>query len=112
MLYFRYQNGNRENWKSAFEMIRNQKNTGDLILTSNTEIGDHYLKEETSDYWSVSLVEAAEVGTPIWFVEDQTALALAPDRHTWLLENTRLVGVFDTHVQARTYWMRVYFYEP
>ena len=58
MQYFRYQNGNRENWKSAFELVKKRRSAGDLVLTSNTELGDFYLQAETSDYWSLDLADA------------------------------------------------------
>lgn len=112
MLYHRFQNGNRDDWKSAFEVVRAQRAPGDLVVTHNPEIGDYYLRDTTVGLSRFDLTTLGNEGRRVWFVEDIVAQEIFPDVHTWLEKNARLVADFDVHVQARTFTMRVYLYDP
>jgi hypothetical protein len=48
----------------------------------------------------------------MWFVEDMTSVQKFPKLHAWLTQNAQLVSIHDITFQARTFSMRVYFYDP
>jgi hypothetical protein len=110
VLYFRYQNGNRDDWKSAFNYIKQHKQAGDLVVSANPKIGDYYLGDKTIDMATLIPDTIQDLGIRIWFVEDFNTAEKWPQTHNWVTENARLVGVFDVHVQARNFTMRVYMY--
>jgi hypothetical protein len=111
LLYFRYQNGNRDNWKAAFEWVKIQKQAGDLVVAANTELGDFYMRDQTIDFRDLDLAGIEAGGRRAWFVEDMVAEEVFPEVHHWLRENAQLVANFDVRAQARNFSMRVYVYE-
>ena len=111
ILYYRYQNGNRDNWKGALTWVREHKQDGDLVVTMNRELGDYYLQDKTIHFQELDITDIADNGTRAWFVEDMTVQTSLPEVSAWLEQNARLVANFDVHVQARNFKMRVYVYD-
>jgi 4-amino-4-deoxy-L-arabinose transferase-like glycosyltransferase len=110
--YFQTQNGNRDDWKAAFAYIQANQKPGDLVLTSNREIGDYYLQTRTYAYGWQETALLLSGNERLWLVEDLTMDELHPQIQAWMLANARLMAVFDVHVYARNFKMRVYFYDP
>jgi hypothetical protein len=111
-LYFHYQNGNRDNWKGAFELVRSRREADDLVIVANPELGDYYLKDDTVALSQVDLTGLEQNRARVWLVEDMVAHEVFPEIHHWFAENANLVAVLDVRVQARNFIMRVYLYEP
>jgi hypothetical protein len=113
VLYYVYQHGNRDNWKAAFELIKNRKEPGDLIVVDNIAIGNYYMGEETVLVDNFDLESLKANGTRFWFVEDlNIQTKYPPELLNWIWRNTRLEGIFDNSVRARNFRMRVYLHEP
>lgn len=112
MLYYRYQNGNRDNWKGALAWVKEHKQDGDLVVTMNPELADHYLQDTTTHYDKIDMATIGDRGRRVWFVEDLTVGEALPQTSAWLEQNARLVANMDVHVQARNFKMRVYLYDP
>ena len=110
-MYSRYQNGNRDNWKAAFNFVKQQRQPGDLIVSANPEVGAYYLGETVSGFQHLT-TEDLQSNSRIWLVEDLNTRELYPELHSWMVQNARQVADFDNHVNARTYTMRVYLYDP
>jgi mannosyltransferase len=110
ILYFRYQLGNRDNWKAAFEYVSHHKEVDDLIVAGNPEVGNFYLQDQVIGFQQFAQAEIND-DQQIWFVEDMNVKELFPQHHNWLSNNTQLVAEFDNHVNARVFLMRVYFYD-
>jgi mannosyltransferase len=110
-LYFTYQNGNRDNWKAAFEFVRTRKKSSDLVISANKSVGDYYLGEPTLgfDSWDPSHLDGNK---EVWIVADMTVSELYPEHLKWLEQNAQEEADFDVHVYARNFKMRVYLYEP
>lgn len=114
VLYYRYQNGNRDNWKDAFTLINRLKEPGDLVVVTNNDLGDYYTGEETENYFRFDTQNLPNNGERIWFVEDNNLgekIEIA-DKLRWVQANADLVANFDVHVRARNFKMRVYLYDP
>jgi hypothetical protein len=111
VLYFQYQNGNRDNWKAAFEYIESHREDGDIILSPNTDVSDYYLQEEARylGNWDPSSYHEQ---SRVWIIEDLNVAELQPQIIPWLRENTVEKANFDVNVQARNFKMRVYLYDP
>jgi hypothetical protein len=112
VLYYKYQNGNRDNWKAALELVRQQKEAGDLVVTANRALGDYYLQEKTIGLQGLDLSRIEGNGSRVWFVEDMNVEELFPQVHDWVEQNAQLVANLDVHVRARNFKMRVYLYDP
>jgi 4-amino-4-deoxy-L-arabinose transferase-like glycosyltransferase len=110
-LYFKYQNGNRDDWKGAFAYVQQHKAADDWVVVSNPELGNYYLQEETYSWESIDINRLPKDKKRVWFIEDMVAREIYPDLHYWLMNNGRLVANYDVNVQARNFIMRVYLYE-
>jgi hypothetical protein len=111
-LYYQYQNGNRPDWKAAFQYVGAQKEPGDLVLSANKDLGDYYTQEETQELQSFDIDNIKESGVKVWIVDDWGAKDINPDTIRWVEENAREVAVYYVWVEARNFSMRVYRYDP
>jgi hypothetical protein len=112
LLYYRYQNGNRDKWKEAFAWIAEHKEDGDLVVTVHRDLADYYLKEPTIGPRQIDVQQLSTGQQRIWFVLDLTAPVKAPALVDWFRQNANEVASMDVSVHARTYPMRVYLYDP
>lgn len=113
VLYYRYQNGNRDNWKAALTMVNRLKAADDRVVVTNTLLGDYYTEGKgTVNYRALDLENLPADGTRYWFIEDNNVGDKSPATLRWLQENADLLAVFDVQVRARVFKMRVYFYQP
>ncbi len=112
LLYFRFHNGNRENWRAAFNYVKDHFQHGDLVITENGEVGEYYLNAEAEHYAEFLPEDAQNAAGRIWFVEDMTSSERYPQTFAWIQENAKQVADFDVNVQARNFKMRVYLFEP
>ncbi len=111
-LYYLVQNGNRDDWRSAFEFIERNKQPGDVIVSQNRLLADYYLQEQTV---GMSRLDPAIFETNpqrVWFVVDLNVPEKYPSLNRWIMDNTRLRANMDVHVRARNFMMRVYLYDP
>lgn len=111
-LYFRYQNGNRENWRDAFAYVNQHRNPDDLIVVSFPAAGEYYLEQDV--LWSAQVQpdDVIESNHQVWFVLNN-AIEWGAPIHSWVKENAQNVADFDVVVNsARTYNMHVYLYTP
>lgn len=111
-LYYRYQNGNRPNWKAAFAWIESHMESDDLVAVPERLLGDYYLPGKTKDVASLNLAEIADGDQTVWFVDDLNLEFQRPHVYTWLNDQAIIDAIFDVHVQARNFTMRVHKYEP
>lgn len=111
VLYFQYQNGNRDNWKAAFEYIDSHREVGDIVLSPNTDVSNYYSQGETIylGNWDPSSYQGQN---RVWIIEDLNVAELQPQIIPWLKEHTVEKANFDVNVQARNFKMRVYLYDP
>lgn len=112
MLYYRYQNGNRDDWKSAIALVERHRQEGDVIAVAHSDIGKYYLGDKSTNFYRVDLDQIDSLGQRVWFIEDMNVAEIAPEKARWLRKETQLFGVYDVHVEARQYLMRVYLYDP
>jgi hypothetical protein len=75
-------------------------------------LGDYYLQDKTIAIQAFDPLAATRDESRLWFVEDLVMEEAYPQTHAWLQTNTRQMADFDVYVQARTFPMRVYLYDP
>jgi len=111
-LYFLYQNGNRDDWKGAFELIQSQRLPGDLVFTPDRDLAEYYMGQGYTGFGQFDPAAVSASGRRAWFVEDSNVEEKWPYQQRWVFENARLVANLDVHFQARNFKMRVYLYVP
>ena len=111
VLYYGFQNGNREDFKSAFALVQKLKADGDLVVSTRDRIGDYYLGEEVVPSSELDLDAVARSGRRTWFVIDNRTY-VSPQLQQWLDEHSQLKGVYDVYIAGKIMMMRVYLFDP
>jgi hypothetical protein len=111
VLYFSFQNGNREDFKGAFETIAQDKHPDDLIVSGWPEIGTYYLDEPVTSSFEVKVKDVAGTDSRVWFVVDNRS-GFPGKLQEWIETNSQLVGVRDVYIPGKVMMMRVYLYQP
>jgi hypothetical protein len=109
-LYFQFQNGNRENWKAAFQYIQRQRLAEEPVVADRPEVGRFYLKDGVTSFRKMDPQEIAQHDR-VWFIEDMNVAELFPEQLAWVKANARQVADFDVQASARLFKMRVYLFE-
>ncbi len=112
LLYFKYQNGNRDNWRAAFEFIEKNRKPDEMVVVSDSKIGEYYLQESVVNFYDFEPTEITQSQQRAWFVEDMTVKEIHGESLTWVHQSTQQVAEFDVNVQARNFRMRVHLYDP
>jgi hypothetical protein len=115
LMYYKYQNGNRDDWRGAAQVVQQRYQPGDIVVgTENSVVAAYYLGPEVRVRWlSNQNVEAlAKSATRVWFLLDMTTFAYDPRLVNWIYANTELVANLDVHYRARNFEMRVRLFDP
>ncbi len=110
-LYFNYQNGNREDFKGAFEIIAQSKYPGEFVVSGRPEIGRYYLDEAVKSAHNVEIVDIENSDSRVWFVVDNRS-GFPAELQEWIEMNSQLMGVRDVYMPGKLMMMRVYLYQP
>lgn len=112
LLYFQYQNGNRDDWKAAFQRIDQDALAEDLVFVTEPLLGSYYLDREVKGIESLEIESISRGDRRVWFVEDNNLGTKSPQKLRWIEEHARLVASYDVDVRARVFKMRLYLYDP
>ncbi|MBX3001859.1 MAG: glycosyltransferase family 39 protein [Caldilineaceae bacterium] len=112
LLYFRYQNGNRDDWRAAVAVVQQHKHEGDLVFGAHPDLTSYYLGEPAQALHKLDLDKVKSAENRIWLIQDMNVAEVRPDIEAWLQREPLLISVHDVNVQARNFKMRVYLYEP
>lgn len=112
VLYFGYQNGNRADWKSAFNLVEQNVVGTDLVISSRQEIGEYYLDQDVAPSYAASPERIKEEGNRAWFVLDNQTGNVTPALRAWLNDYADLVGVNDVYLPGKLFEMRVFLFQP
>jgi mannosyltransferase len=113
MLYFFYQNGNRDNWKAAVEFVATNMEPGDQVAAVDRHLLEYYLQDRAID---MHFLEQAGLGlvtqnqASTWFLLDLTAPDKTPRTTLWVQKNALFIEQFDVVVSARRFPMQIYKY--
>ncbi len=112
VLYYRFQNGNRDDWRGALQVVKSRMQPGDLVVSSAPNVASYYLGAPVMSLENFDLEALDQSEEPIWFVEDMNAAGRYPAANQWMTKNAELVANLDVHVRARNFLMRVRYYDP
>jgi mannosyltransferase len=111
VLYYGFQNGNRENFKDAFAMVQERGLPTDHVVSTRPEIAAHYLGVQAIDSNRIDLDGIEAAGERTWFVLDSRT-HISDRLQSWVDEKAKLKGVFDVHMPGKEMLMRVYLFAP
>jgi mannosyltransferase len=114
-VYYRFENGSRADWKSAFKLVKQRMTPDDLVVTPAAFMGITYLGVEERDgividYFNIDLDFIVNNDKRVWIVHNRRRLE--PLFVKWVEENCELIEVLDVYSGVEKYEMRVYLYKP
>jgi uncharacterized membrane protein len=113
VLYYQFQNGNRDNWKAAFRLVNRLKTPDDMVVAEDNWLGDYYTEGGgVVNFRRVDYDNLPDEDVRVWFIEDNNLGEKLPNALRWVEQNSDLIANFDVHVRARNFKMRVYLYDP
>jgi len=112
VLYYSFQNGNRQDWKGAYATIQQGLLPGDQVVTTTPEVGEYYMGKPVIWTQGLSPKQVVASGQRTWFVIDNRTGFVSPYLENWLPTNTRLMDVRDVYIPGKPLTMRVYLYTP
>ena len=95
-LYFKIENGGRPRWRSAFAVVRSEKQATDRVVLSEPEMGRYYLPELPQIYIGELLADSGKFEST-WENSGRERL--------WFLVDVASFNVFDANVTVRS-WIR------
>jgi mannosyltransferase len=112
VLYFTAQNGNRPDWRGAFQVVERKRQEGDLVLATRPELGQYYLDEDVQSLSTFDPDAAHSGGQRIWFVIDEATSYVDPATEQWVSEHAQLIDVLAISLPSKSLNIRIYLYDP
>ncbi len=111
LLYFRLNNGNRREWREAFQLVREKADSADGVVAYWPEFGPYYLDREILPWTEVQPETMTGREEKTWFVLDSETVWGSPSRKQWVERNAELIEVFYLRT-PEDLSLRVYLYDP
>jgi len=111
LLYYRVNNGNRADWRAAFQTIQAQSQPDDIVVTYWPELGDYYLDREFIQYEDIDVPSILNGERQYWFVLDAETIWANPDVKAFLEKNGRLIDVRYLRTPD-DFYLRIYHFAP
>jgi mannosyltransferase len=89
--YFRDRNGNRPDWKGAYEYVQQQRMPNDIILANQQVVGAYYIGEEVIDLREIDLEYLLALNQRGWVVTDTAWTRIDPAIQKWIGGNCNLI---------------------
>jgi 4-amino-4-deoxy-L-arabinose transferase-like glycosyltransferase len=113
-LYFQFQNGNRPNWKDAYQYVERNIRDEDIVYTTRYELGDYYLPDANNRYINsfdpASLAENED--TSYWFIIDESTGGVEPGVYSWIQNSSILLRNEEVFLPGKSMSIRIYRYVP
>lgn len=113
LMYFHTNHGNRRDWKSAFTLVGDNLQEGDVIVSTWPVLGNYYLEEDVLLWQDVNAKIVTNNNHRMWFVviPDMAWYTGTEDFYWWVSHNTRMI---------KNYYLRtvddanleIYLYDP
>jgi mannosyltransferase len=113
LMYYQLNNGNRPDWRGAFQYVEQRMEQNDLIVSPWPEIGHYYLGVDTA-IEGLNDIDTKALATGdrrVWFVVDSEAVWFAGRNKQWMEENAELLFVWYLRMREQID-MKVYRYDP
>ena len=111
LMYYQINQGNRPEWKRAFEFVADRARDGDVIVSSVSELGNYYLGQEVLWLGEVNTNSLSTQGQRYWFVLDSENSWFSGTQKTWVERNADLLEVYYLRVREEIN-LKIYLYSP
>jgi mannosyltransferase len=111
LLYYRVNNGNRPDWRAAFQTIERQSRPDDVVVTYWPQFGPFYLDRPFIQYDEIDVPTILESGKRYWFVLDAETIWSNPKVKAFVEKNGRLVDVLYLRTPD-DFFLKIYLFDP
>jgi hypothetical protein len=111
LLYFRVNYGNRGEWKTAFNIIKERGKPEDSVVAYWPEFGPYYLGREVIAYENIDVATILNSGERYWFVLDAETIWANRELYLWLEDNARLIDIRYLRTPD-DFYLRIYLFDP
>lgn len=112
VLYYHVNNGNRRDWRTAFELVKQKSQSSDIVVAWWPEFGPFYLDREIIPYKDVRVDEVLASGQRYWFVIDsETVWGNIPIRD-FVEEQGQLIDILYLRLPEDDFNLKIYLYDP
>lgn len=111
LLYYRNNNGNRPEWKTAFQIVRNHSRPDDVVVTYWPEFQPYYLDREFVQYDDIDVPTLVKSGKRYWFVLDAETIWSNPTVKAFLEKNGRLIDIRYLRTPD-DFYLKIYLFDP
>jgi 4-amino-4-deoxy-L-arabinose transferase-like glycosyltransferase len=111
LLYNKGNNGNRLEWKTAFNIIQENGEQDDAVVAYWPEIGPYYLNREVIAYEDIDVATILGSGKRYWFILDSETIWANGKVKAWLEKNARLIDIRYLRTPDE-FFLRIYLFDP
>jgi 4-amino-4-deoxy-L-arabinose transferase-like glycosyltransferase len=111
LLYYRINHGNRAEWKAAFQMIQEQSQPDDVVVTYWPEFRPFYLERDFMQYEEIDVPTLLGSEERYWFVMDAETIWANPEVKAFVEKNARLIDVRYLRTPD-DFFLRIYLFDP
>ncbi len=111
LMYYQINQGNRLDWRAAFQFIQEQKEDGDITVSAVPEVGTYYTGEEVLPLEDVEPDAIAAGKDRYWVVVDSQHSWWAGRQKIWVEENCTLLRFQYLRVRE-TFDLSIYRCDP
>lgn len=114
LMYFHTNHGNRWDYRSAFALVDENMQEGDVVVSTFSEMGNYYLNRDDVVLWEeVNADSIVNDGKRVWFVviPDMTWYTGTQDFYWWVVHYTRMIKSIYIRTVDNTN-IEIYLYDP
>jgi hypothetical protein len=111
-LYYAAWNGDRPDWRTAFDLVGQQAGPSDLVVATDAEMGEYYLGRSVETLRETNPVRLASSGRTVWFVVAEDTQRSEPSLYRWIRQNATLIDVVEAYSPGKRSSLRVFVYQP
>jgi hypothetical protein len=112
LLYYQVNNGNRRDWRRAFNLVEERSDAEDMVVTWWPELGSYYLNREFVAWPDIDSEMVIESGKKVWFVTDSETVWGNLPLKAWVEQNAELIEVLYLRLRDDDFNLRIYLYDP
>jgi mannosyltransferase len=112
LLYYRVNEGNRRDWKSAFSLVHERAQESDTVVAYWPEFGPYYYLDREIVAWDdITYQDVEESSNRIWFIVDSETVWGDLRKKAWIEKNAELIEVLYLRT-PQDQNIRIYLYDP
>lgn len=110
-LYYQINNGNRRDWRGAFELVNSQSGPDDIVVATYEEMGEYYLDRDVLVWRNLQPNDLITGENRTWFVIDSDYVYSNGEMKEWVEKNGELIEVLYLRTTDEIS-LRIYYYDP